>query len=130
MAAEPEALRVAVVHGPNLNLLGRREPEVYGHATLGQIDAALAALAEELGASAEFFQSNHEGALIDAKAAKADTERVVKEFDVRTPSIKVTSGSLSGGNQQKLIIGREMSHHPRVLVALGPVSGTHVVEYS
>ena len=69
---------------------------------------------------------NVKGPLIDAKAAKADTERVVKEFDVRTPSIKVTSGSLSGGNQQKLIIGREMSHHPRVLVAAHPTRGVDV----
>ena len=45
-------------------------------------------------------------------AAKADTERIVKEYDVRTPSIFVTAGSLSGGNQQKLIVGREMSHTP------------------
>lgn len=64
MAAEPEALRVAVVHGPNLNLLGSREPEVYGHTTLAEIDAALAALAAELGARAESFQSNHEGELV------------------------------------------------------------------
>ncbi len=69
---------------------------------------------------------NVKGALIDAKAAKADTERVVAEYDVRTPSIKVTSGSLSGGNQQKLIIGREMSHHPRVLVAAHPTRGVDV----
>ncbi|MCC6497298.1 MAG: ABC transporter ATP-binding protein [Propionibacteriaceae bacterium] len=69
---------------------------------------------------------NVKGALIDAKAAKADTERVVREFDVRTPSIKVTSGSLSGGNQQKLIVGREMSHHPRVLVAAHPTRGVDV----
>ena len=69
---------------------------------------------------------NVKGALIDAKAAKADTERVVAQFDVRTPSIKVTAGSLSGGNQQKLIIGREMSHHPRVLVAAHPTRGVDV----
>ena len=69
---------------------------------------------------------NVKGALIDAKAAKADTERVVAEFDVRTPSIKVTAGSLSGGNQQKLIVGREMSHHPRVLVAAHPTRGVDV----
>jgi 3-dehydroquinate dehydratase II len=65
MAAEPQALRIAVVHGPNLNLLGTREPEVYGRATLAEIDAALARLAGELGARTEPFQSNHEGALVD-----------------------------------------------------------------
>ncbi len=69
---------------------------------------------------------NVNGPLIDAKAAKADTQRVVAEFDVRTPSILVTAASLSGGNQQKLIIGREMSHTPRVLVAAHPTRGVDV----
>jgi simple sugar transport system ATP-binding protein len=69
---------------------------------------------------------NLKGPLIDASAAKAETERVVREFDVRTPSILVTSGSLSGGNQQKLIVGREMSHAPRVLVAAHPTRGVDV----
>ncbi len=59
-------------------------------------------------------------------AAMADTERIVGEYDVRTPSIHVTVGSLSGGNQQKLIIGREMSHHPKVLVASHPTRGVDV----
>jgi len=57
-------VRIAALHGPNLNLLGRREPEVYGRATLADVDAALAALAAELGAEAESFQSNHEGELV------------------------------------------------------------------
>ncbi|MEO7235245.1 MAG: ATP-binding cassette domain-containing protein, partial [Lapillicoccus sp.] len=66
------------------------------------------------------------GGLVDAKAAKADTERIVQEYDVRTPSILVTAASLSGGNQQKLIIGREMSHHPKVLLAAHPTRGVDV----
>lgn len=69
---------------------------------------------------------NAKGPLIDARAARADTERVVAEFDVRTPSTLVTAASLSGGNQQKLIIGREMSHQPRVLVAAHPTRGVDV----
>jgi 3-dehydroquinate dehydratase-2 len=58
--------RILVIHGPNLNLLGTREPEVYGSTTLPEIDAMLTELGEELGVAVESFQSNHEGAIIDA----------------------------------------------------------------
>jgi 3-dehydroquinate dehydratase II len=58
-------MRILVLHGPNLNLLGTREPEVYGRATLAEIDAGLTKLASQAGARVECFQSNHEGVLID-----------------------------------------------------------------
>lgn len=57
--------RILVIHGPNLNLLGSREPEHYGRVTLADINLALARLAESAGCELEAFQSNHEGALIE-----------------------------------------------------------------
>ncbi|NCC34163.1 MAG: type II 3-dehydroquinate dehydratase [Chloroflexia bacterium] len=56
---------LAVIHGPNLNMLGRREPAIYGHTTLADINAALTTRAEAAGMRLIAFQSNHEGALVD-----------------------------------------------------------------
>ena len=57
--------RILVLHGPNLNMLGKREPEVYGAATLEQLNAELAAQAASLGVAVEFRQTNHEGVMVD-----------------------------------------------------------------
>jgi len=58
-------MRILVLHGPNLNLFGRREPQIYGTMTLAEINEKLAALAAELRSELVVFQSNHEGALVD-----------------------------------------------------------------
>jgi len=58
-------MKILVLHGPNLNLFGRREPHIYGTTTLAQIDDRIDRLAHELGVAVEKIQSNHEGALVD-----------------------------------------------------------------
>jgi 3-dehydroquinate dehydratase-2 len=72
VAAEPEEVKIGVVHGPNLNLLGKREPEVYGWQTLTEIDQQLAMAAQGLGVTLETYQSNVEGELIDFIQKAAD----------------------------------------------------------
>ncbi|ACX51809.1 3-dehydroquinate dehydratase, type II [Ammonifex degensii KC4] len=69
-------MKVLVLHGPNLNLLGKREPEVYGAQTLEAINRQLLELGRELGVEVECFQSNHEGELID-KLHSTDAAAVV-----------------------------------------------------
>ncbi|MFO7952364.1 MAG: type II 3-dehydroquinate dehydratase [Bacillota bacterium] len=68
-------MKILVLHGPNLNMLGQREPEVYGSLTLGQIDHALKERSKKMGVSIECYQSNHEGALVDR------IQEATKEFE-------------------------------------------------
>ena len=71
-------MSVLVLHGPNLNLLGTREPGVYGSVTLAEIDAELAKIAADAGQALTSYQSNHEGALIDrVQAARTDGTRAI-----------------------------------------------------
>jgi simple sugar transport system ATP-binding protein len=66
------------------------------------------------------------GQWLDVAGAKADTRRIVEQFDVRTPGIDVPAAALSGGNQQKLIVGRELSGDPALLIAAHPTRGVDV----
>jgi len=66
-------MKFLVLHGPNLNLFGRREPHIYGTTTLAEIDARLRTLADELEVGLEILQSNHESALIDKLHERIDT---------------------------------------------------------
>nr|WP_206441361.1 ABC transporter ATP-binding protein [Streptomyces boncukensis] len=64
--------------------------------------------------------------LLALRGARTDSARIVDAYDVRTPGIEVTAASLSGGNQQKFIVGREMSHRPKLLIAAHPTRGVDV----
>ena len=71
-------MKILILHGPNLNLIGQREPDVYGSMTLGEIDEKLAAVATELDLEIECRQSNQEGILVDAlQEARASADGVV-----------------------------------------------------
>lgn len=87
-------MRIAVVHGPNLRLLGRREPDVYGHRTLGDVDEALRSVAAEVGTELEVFQSNAEGEILDFLEEAADR---VDGFVVNAGGLTHTSVSLRDG---------------------------------
>ena len=77
-----------------------------------------------LGHQTEHPNSAH--GMLTRAAARSDTKRIIEEYDVRTPGPDVAVGALSGGNQQKLIIGRELSHAPKLLVAAHPTRGVDV----
>jgi 3-dehydroquinate dehydratase-2 len=89
--------RLLIVNGPNLNLLGTREPDVYGRATLADVEALCTERASAHGAEVRFVQSNHEGVLIDAiHAAREDCDGIVVNPGGLTHTSVVLRDALSG----------------------------------
>jgi len=131
-------MRILVLHGPNLNLLGLREPEVYGHATLQDVGRRLDTLAAELGVELEHFQSNGEGALVDRiHAAMGRCQGVVFNPGVYTPTSVALRDALAGTALPFVevhlsnVYAREPFRHHSVLapVAVGQVAGFGVESY-
>lgn len=129
---------ILVLHGPNLNLLGVREPEVYGATTLAEIDAGLAAHAKELGCALSSFQSNHEGELIDRiHAARDDANGLLINPGGLTHTSVALRDALSGVGLPVVevhlsnVFARErFRHHSYVSgVAVGVISGFGVSSY-
>ena len=75
MNQEKSKTNILVIHGPNLNMLGKREPEIYGKTTLDEINSDLKNLGKKLGISVEPFQSNHEGAIVEKIQEAAATQK-------------------------------------------------------
>ncbi|SOE47175.1 3-dehydroquinate dehydratase II [plant metagenome] len=92
------AQRILVLNGPNLNLLGTREPQLYGSVTLAQVDERLAVLGRELGVSVESAQSNHEGELVDRiqRAARESVEFIIINAGAYTHTSVALRDALAG----------------------------------
>ena len=125
-------MHILVVNGPNMNMLGIRQPEIYGHETYEDLKALIRAEADRLGVSVSFFQSNHEGALVDAiqqayfdhvdgiiinPAAYTHTSvallDAVKAVGIPTVEVHVSGPGQPGGVPPCLLHpGRLRGHHP------------------
>ncbi|MDO9024750.1 type II 3-dehydroquinate dehydratase [Zwartia sp.] len=127
------AQHILVLNGPNLNLLGLREPHLYGHTTLPQVEAALTALAQTLGVSLATFQSNHEGALVDRiQAARTDgTDFIIINAGAYTHTSVAIRDALAGINTPFIEVHvsnvykrEEFRHHSYLSdLAVGVVAG-------
>jgi 3-dehydroquinate dehydratase-2 len=129
---------VEVLHGPNLNLLGSREPEVYGRATLDDVDARIREVASELEVDVRTFQSNHEGALIDRihESSDAADGYVVNAGGYTHTSVALRDALVASGRpfveaHLSNVYGRESFRRTSLLapVALGTVCGFGVESY-
>ncbi len=128
----PEPLRVLVVHGPNLNLLGTREPEIYGTTTLEDIDEELSSLAVKSDCEIESCQSNHEGVLIDRiQGARTWADGIIINPGGLTHSSVSLRDALSACDMPVIevhisnVFARESFRHVSMIsgIALGIISG-------
>ncbi|MBL0387013.1 type II 3-dehydroquinate dehydratase [Tumebacillus sp. ITR2] len=131
--------KLLVLHGPNLNLLGTREPEVYGRTTLEQINRDLTALAQEFGVEIDCYQSNHEGALIDRlQAAMGNTHGILFNPGGYTHTSVALRDCVSGIRIPTIevhlsnIHAREEFRHRSMLapVCMGQISGLGAIGYT
>jgi 3-dehydroquinate dehydratase II len=130
-------LKILVLHGPNLNLLGRREPAVYGSITLDQINAMLAELAAQLGVEIICRQSNHEGELIDLMQQDVDADALVINPGAYTHTSLALRDAIAAAGIPTIevhlsnIYAREEFRSKSVIapVASGQISGLGVTGY-
>ncbi len=131
-------IRILVLHGPNLNMLGLREPEIYGTITLADLNAQIAALAAQLGIEVEIFQSNHEGQLVDKiQAAREQCDALVINAGAYThTSVALLDALLSVGlpvvevHLSNLYKREEFRHHSYIArAAVGQICGFGVDSY-
>ena len=127
-----------MLHGPNLNLLGKREPEIYGHQTLADIDALLKADASSMGFGIECLQSNHEGVLVDAVHGSAERHQgVLINAGAYTHTSVALRDALAGValpvvevHLSNLYKHEAFRHHSYIApVAVGQISGFGVDSY-
>ena len=130
--------KILVLHGPNLNLLGMREPEIYGRTTLADINGRMEARAKRAGVHVDFLQSNHEGALVDAiQQAQGNYDMILLNAAAYTHysiairdaigavSVPVIEVHLSNIHKRE-----EFRHHSVIApVVMGQVAGLGVESY-
>ncbi len=134
----PTAKPVLVLNGPNLNMLGKRQPKIYGRETLGDVEKACRAEAQRLGLAVEFAQSNHEGALVDLiQAAREKNSAIVLNAGAYTHTSVALLDALNAAELPTIevhisnIYRRESFRHHSYIsaVAVGVIAGLGVQGY-